>query len=568
MKNTGFMLFLLIFLLFSGATFAQVQFFANFENGSIGEVKLVDAKNIAGQNTNKIVERTINKNVKLTADTTQFATDATDSIEQLRFHISTRPDPFNAASPNLEPSRRWFYFLMTGVKNKEIILDIEYNDSKRPFYSYDGVNFNRFNAEEVPVENKSITKRYEQDSVYIAYFIPYTESHLNRKIAQWAAADYVDTMSIGKSEYGRNMPLLRITSKKEGIGNRQKKQERENRHKKIVYIHGRVHPSESPASWHLDKMIDLLTSNMQYANDLRNNAVFYILPFTNPDGVYLGMSRSNANGINLEVNWADSVNVTSQEVKNIRAFLQQLTSEGKPVDLFMNMHSQISPNITYWIHNAESTSKNYYKELMLLANLTINANTYFKKNELSFSKVNSRYLEGWFWDGFGEKTLAATFETPYTYYNQNPDGEWVTVANLQESAINNLYAIGDYLKLGKTNRIIIDNPKRGNKTEIRKDTETIYFGNSYLVSRRNTATVKFRGKHLNEGTYEIYMWNAGSNLTTSRENENEWVKKGEYTQKKNGKIKYTYKSTNAGEKIDALLFIRKPIINKETIHVQ
>ncbi|MEG0519464.1 MAG: M14 family zinc carboxypeptidase [Bacteroidales bacterium] len=544
-------LFLLASFLFSEAAFAQVQFFANFENGSIGEVKQVHAKKIAEQNPDKIA--------KQTTDTTQFSIGITDSIEQLRFHISTRPDPFNPASPNLQPSRRWFYFLMTGVKNKEIILDIEYNDSKRPFYSYDGVNFIRFNAEEVPVENKSITKRYEQDSVYISYFIPYTESYLNRKIAQWATAECVEIMNIGKSEYGREMPLLRITNKGDGKGNRQKK---------IVYIHGRVHPSESPASWHLDKMIDLLTSNIQYANDLRNNAVFYILPFANPDGVHLGMSRSNANGINLEVNWADSTNVTSQEVKNIRTFLQQLTSEGKPVDLFMNMHSQISPNITYWIHNAESTSGNYYKELMLLANLTIHANTYFGKGDLSFSKVNSRYLEGWFWDRFQEKTLAATFETPYTYYNQNPDGKWVTVANLQESAINNLYAIGDYLGLGKTNRMIIDNPKRGDKTKIRKDTETIYFGNSYLVSRCNTATVKFRSKHLNEGTYEIYMWNAGSNLTTSRENENEWVKKGEYTQKKSGQIKYIYKSTNTGEKIDALLFIRKPIINKETIHVQ
>lgn len=530
MKYKIFFILCCACMVFPATMYSQIQFFANFENGSIGEIRLLESK--------------------------KSATALGDSIEQFSYHITTKADPANAASPSLTPSNRWFYFLMTGVKGKEIILNINANDAKRPVYSYDNVNFTRFTETEVPLENKSIQKRYEKDSVYIAYFTPYTESYLHQKIAKWVQKECVDTLCIGKSEDGRDMPLLIITNKGGTEPN----------NKKRIYIHGRVHPSETPASWHLDKMIDLLTSNLEYTNDLRDNAVFYILPFTNPDGVYRGMSRSNRNGINLEVNWADGEEVTAKEVKNIRHFLQKLTADGKPVDLFLNMHSQTDPNITYWIHTAESTSDQYYKELMLLANLTINCNPYFKRDDLSFSKVNSRYLEGWFWDHFGEKTLAATFETPYTYYNKKGDGTWVTVENLRESAINNLYAIGDYLGLGKTNRVIVENPARGRKAKAKSDHTYFYFGPSYLLTNKAGATVQFKGKYLKQGNYDVYMWSVGENLTTSKEGENEWRKIGEHTQTKTGIVKYTHKSENKGEKIDAILFINKPLLIRDNLH--
>lgn len=530
MKN--FALFL-VGLFMVTAVNAQVKFNCNFESGSIGEAKLLASKKIAsGQK---------------------------DSLLQLRYSLATRPDPDNPASPTLPPSKRWFYFLMTGVKGKEITLEIQNNDSKRPLYSYDGVNFIRFSREEVPQENGPITKRYATDSVYIAYFTPYTYSYLNERMAEWAQHSWVDTLNIGRSEAGRNMPLLVVTDKSVP-----------DKTKKIIYIHGRVHPSESPASWHLDQMIDILTGNTQYARELRQNALFYILPFANPDGVYAGMSRSNRNGINLEVNWADPEEVTAQEVKNMRAFLQQLTAKGKPVDLFLNMHSQTDPNLTYWIHTAESTSPAYYKELMLLANLTIDRNPYFGKADLSFSKVGSRYLEGWFWDHFGEQTWAATFETPYTHYFKNPESEWVTLHNLQQSAWHNVYALGDYLQLGRSNRVVADNPRKAARTTQQTDFNTLYFGKNYLVTTRAGAKIKYKGKKLPKGSYEVYRWKAGENLQASKPGQNEWVKQGEFTQRKDGTFKYTYISKEAGEISDAILLVKAytPLINKDSIHVQ
>lgn len=529
--NKRFIISIILCLGLVTAVNAQVRFKTNFESGSIGDVTLTDS--------------------------TAIITSGGDTLEHLSYRITTRKDPDNPADPGLSPSRRWFYFLMTGVKGKEIALDIDFNDSRRPLYSYDNIHFTRFAIEEVPLENKTITKIYDRDSVYIAYFTPYTQSYLQKRITGWIETGYTDTLHIGTSEHGREMPLLIITNPGP------------DKHKKTVYIHGRVHPSETPGSWHLDRMIEILNSRTEYANDLRNNAVFYILPFTNPDGVWEGMSRSNGNGINIEVNWAGNEEITALEVKNIRRFLQKLTDNGKPVDLFLNMHSQIAPNITYWIHSAESTSGPYYRKLMLLANLTISGNPYFLKKDLSFSKIASRYLEGWFWDNFKGKTLAVTFETPYTYYGEKPDGEWVTVENLQKAAMYNIYALGDYLGLGRHDRVITDNPERSRKTVTRKDSGSIYFGTSYLVSKKAGAKIKFKGK-LPAGTYDVYKWQAGENLKISKDGENEWKKTGIFTQARDGRFKYIYTSPRAGEKIDALVFIKehKPLINRNTVNVQ
>lgn len=465
--------------------------------------------------------------------------------ERLTFDIFSRYDPLNPADPKLPPSARWYHFLMDGVKDKEVILNIHNSDARRPFYSYDGKNYVRFSDEECAVKN-TIRKKYEQSRVYIAYFVPYTESYLNSRIEEWKKNDCVEITSIGKSEHGRNMPLLIVTN--HNIGNDTKK---------IVYIHGRIHTSETPGSWHLDKMIDILAGDSQYAKELRDHIVFYILPFANPDGVQEGMSRSNAKGINLEVNWDSPDTLTSQEVKNIRAFLGKLTSTGKPVDIMLNMHSQSANFVTYWVHKAESTSERYYKNLMLFSNLTINENPHFYKNDLSFSNVAPRYIEGWFWDKFGEKTVAICFETPYTYYNNNRNGEWATIENLQSMAIHNVYAIGDYLGIQTSERIIVPEPKKGKKFKRENDLNHIYFGDSYLLANKAGASVKYKLKSLSQGKYGVYKWNTGENLTASNKGENEWIKIGTHIQNNNGKFVYIYQGNGPGDKADNLLLIKE-----------
>ena len=496
---------------------SSVKFFTNFESGSLDSVSLKDIAYVSVQ--------------------------MQPGHEMLSFDLFSKFDPLNPADPKLQPSARWYFFLMTGVKDKEIILNMHNSDTRRPFYSYDGKEYLRFSKQECSLPNQ-IRKKYESDSVYIAYFTPYPESYLHSRIKEWSKRECVEVSSIGKSENGRVMPLLTVTNRA-----------KDNKDKKSVYIHGRIHTSETPGTWHLDQMIETITGDSKYAQDLRDNIIFYILPFTNPDGVQEGRSRSNTNGINLEVNYNSPESVTAQEVKNILGFLKGVTSE-KELDLVLNMHSQSLSQVTYWVHSAESTSDDYYKRLLLLSNLTINDNPYFRKDDLKFSKHASRYVEGWFYDNFHGKTVAITFETPYTFYNNKPDGEWVSLENLRSQAMNSVYAIGDYLEIPSSERIIVKE-KGGKGFKKAKDKNHVYFGNSYLVAKKNGATTKYTVKNLPAGNYDVYKWNAGATEKISPEGINEWVKLGIHNQQADGKFTFTYFATGKGDVADNILLIKK-----------
>ena len=497
---------------------SKVMFFTNFESGSLDSVSMKDMFMVCPQMENE--------------------------YEKIVFDVYSRFDPLNPADPTLPPSARWYHFLMTGVKGKEIQLDMHNSDTRRPFYSYNGVDYFRFSNEECAIDN-SIVKKYEQDSVYIAYFTPYPESYLIKRLEEWGSRECTEIISIGKSKMGRNMPLMIVTDRNT-----------DNKAKKTVYIHGRTHTSETPGSWHLDRMIEIITGDSQYAKDLRKHIVFYILPFTNPDGVQEGLSRSNINGINLEVNWNYNDSLTAQEVKNMKAFLGKLIKE-RNVDIVLNMHSQSLNQTTYWVHRADKTSDKYYKNLMLFSNLTIDRNPYFKKDDLKFSNVSPKYVEGWFWDNCKEKSLAVTFESPYTFYNNKRDGEWVSLDNLREMAVNNVRAIGDYLQVPTSERVIVNEANKGKGFKKCSDLGYIFHGKRHLVAKKADASVTYKLESLDKGEYTVYAWSTGENLTASREGENEWIEIGSHSQKENGKFQYTRKAAAAGERFDAIMLIKK-----------
>ena len=502
-------------ILLSLSANAQVKFDIDFESGSAGKITQIDSAYIK--------------------------TSESDSVLHLSYIVESRFDPLNPVDTALPPSARWFYFRMTGAKNKYIYFDFKHTDPLRAVYSYNNIKFQRFEANEA--KRRKISKFFEEDTVYIAYFTPYTNSYLQKQIDKWQQHKDVALTTFGYSYRNMPMQLLTVTDKNVNAEN-----------KYTVWVHGRTHTSETPSSWHLDGMIDALLADNEDAREYRKSFIFYIVPFVNPDGVFEGLSRSNSLGVNQEINWGRDDEQTVVEVKNLKKQITELVSN-RPFDMFLNMHSQVANNATYWIHNAQSTSEKFLSRQLLLCYLNMFDNSYLAPDELSFSDNAPRYPEGWIWNNSGDKTIAMTFETPYSYYGAS--GIWVDTENLRDFGKTTLDAVAMYFGICTPNRIILHNENaktQGKWLKTEQDT-TLFFGENYLMSQKSGNKITYQYKNLAAGNYKIYKWLVGKSGETPVFDANKWIFTGNYTQKKTADFKYKI-TANENELFDAIMLVR------------
>jgi hypothetical protein len=142
---------------------------------------------------------------------------------------------------------------------------------------------------------------------------------------------------------------------------------------------------------------------------------------------------------------------------------------------------------------------------MRLAYLTTDDNPYFFPEDMFYSSPAPRYVEGWIWNRTKGRTLALTIEMPYSYYNENPDSEWVTVASLKENGEYLLRAIGDYFLWDVPGRHIVEGTVRGNRTV-------------------------YRYSMLPAGEYRLYTW------------DNAWIPYDTIVRKRPGPFRYVIRS--------------------------
>ncbi|MDR1783644.1 MAG: hypothetical protein LBR13_05225 [Dysgonamonadaceae bacterium] len=495
---------------------SQVAFDADFESGSIGNVTLLDSVDF------RISER--------------------ESLLHLSYLVESRYDPVNPVDIDLQPSARWFYFRMTGVKNKRIYLQFNNTDPLRAVYSYDNKIFTRFLDNEA--ERRRISALFRHDTVYVAYFTPYTNSFLENRISWWRRHKDVSVSTIGYSSNNRPIKMLTITDN--SVRNDKKNK---------VWLHARTHTSETPCSWQLDGLIESLLANNPDALAIRRATVFYIVPFANPDGVAEGLSRSNSTGVNQEINWDRDDYQTVAEVKALKKTIRELTAD-RPFDMFLNMHSQVANSSTYWVHTAQSTNERFLRRELLLCYLNMFNNSYLAPRELSFSDNAPRYPEGWIWSQSGDKTLAITLETPYSFFGAS--NIWVTPDNLRDFGKATLNAISAYLGITTPSCIIIDNDEAKTKGKWIKNSDDrfIYIGNNYLTPEKADSKITYNFKKLPAGKYLIYRWKAGLNSETPTPDANLWQQIGVYEKDKQSNFKYELKSRAKNEIFDAIMLVK------------
>jgi len=223
---------------------------------------------------------------------------------------------------------QWFHFKLHNNNRCEHVLKIT-NASKAAYVEgwqdYQAVaSYDRDHWFRVPTEfdgeNLVITFTPEYDSVYFAYFAPYSyERHLD--LINSAQLDIDCQLQVlGQTLDGRDISLLKVGE--------------ESLNKKVIWITARQHPGESMAEWFMEGFIDrLLDEDDGAARSLLNKAVFYLVPNMNPDGSVRGHLRTNAAGVNLNREWLEPSIEKSPEVYFVR---EKMLETG--VDLHLDIH--------------------------------------------------------------------------------------------------------------------------------------------------------------------------------------------------------------------------------------
>lgn len=227
---------------------------------------------------------------------------------------------------------QWFHFRLQGVKGIRCTLNItnagetSYPDGW-PIYkacaSYDRDSWFRIPTH-FDGKNLQLNFTPEYDSVFIAYFAPYSwERHLDLiSYAQESPACSVS--DIGETVEGRDINLVTFGEPDSG--------------KKNVWIIARQHPGESMAEWFMEGLINKLSDpHDAVVKKLLQKAVFYLVPNMNPDGSIHGNLRSNFAGANLNREWQEPSLEKSPEVFYVRKKMEETG-----VDLFLDIHGDES----------------------------------------------------------------------------------------------------------------------------------------------------------------------------------------------------------------------------------
>ncbi len=225
---------------------------------------------------------------------------------------------------------QWFYFRLQGCKKQPCRLQI-LNASRAAFpdgwsgyqalASYDRENWFRVSTDYDGTQ-LVISHTPDYDSVYYAYFVPYSyERHLDL-IARTQGMKHCRLLDLGESVEGRAIELLRMTND----------QARDN--KRNIWITARQHPGESMAECFMEGLLSRLGRiHDPLIESLLEKVVFYLVPNMNPDGTLHGHLRTNALGVNLNREWHEPNMERSPEVYFV---LEAMKATG--VDLFLDIH--------------------------------------------------------------------------------------------------------------------------------------------------------------------------------------------------------------------------------------
>lgn len=325
---------------------------------------------------------------------------------------------------------QWFHFRLHSTHSEcHTIRLLNAKDSAYPggWEGYQAVaSYDRENWFRVPTRYENgelIISHYpEAESVYFAYFAPYSyERHMDL-LHSAQATGLAEIVELGETLQGRDMSLLVVGEPTTT--------------KKKIWVTARQHPGESMAQWFVEGLLDrLLDEDDATSRRLLEKAVFYIVPNMNPDGSVLGHLRTNAAGINLNREWQTPSLEKSPEVYLVREKMLQIG-----VDMYLDIHGD--ENLPYnFVAGAEGVPsydarmqqlENMFKQALL--QVTPEFQTEFGYELDAPGQANLTIASTWVAEQFN--CLAYTVEMPFKDNANLPDAAygWSDVRSMKFGA--------------------------------------------------------------------------------------------------------------------------------------
>jgi hypothetical protein len=177
----------------------------------------------------------------------------------------------------------------------------------------------------------------------LAKYFPYTIAEKDALLARVGASPRTRAITVlGNSVLGRPIQMVELTDGAVPDAG-----------KKRVWVHTCVHPAETTAFFVTEGLLDFLVSGDPLAEVLLDRLIFDVVPMANPDGVFRGNYRTNANGVNLEEQWTAPYTSTVAEIVALRtrieAFMGTVATPGSnPIEVLLNLHA--SHGVAYPFH--------------------------------------------------------------------------------------------------------------------------------------------------------------------------------------------------------------------------
>lgn len=158
---------------------------------------------------------------------------------------------------------------------------------------------------------------YDDDEVFLAHAVPYMHTDLLADLARWPM---VPRKSLLSSCGGRDVTALVLGDPLAPVH---------------VCIVARAHPGETHASWVMRGAVDFLLGGSDEASVCLTGLRWFVVPMLNPDGVVLGRTRTNLDGVDLNRHHHDD---SAPETRGLRGALQDEARRSRPL-AFVDIHS-------------------------------------------------------------------------------------------------------------------------------------------------------------------------------------------------------------------------------------